>query len=85
MLWNFQSLVQDWRSKREVAMRILSILSGASVLFTTLAYGHLVHHFFVNSPREEFHNPLFWAANLAALAAGVFSFVGGFLLLKRSR
>jgi hypothetical protein len=66
-------------------MRILGILSGASVLFTTLAYGHLVHHFLVNSSRDDFHHPLFWVANLAALAAGIFSFFGGFLLLKRSR
>lgn len=66
-------------------MRILNILCGVSVLFVTLGYGHLVHHFLTHSPHESYGSPLFWAAMLAAIAAGILSFLGGLLLLKRLR
>ena len=66
-------------------MRLLRIVSGACVLFTSLAYGHLLHHHLTHSAREDFRHPVFWAAVLPALAAGILSFVGGFLLLKGSR
>jgi hypothetical protein len=66
-------------------MRILNIVSGVSVLFTTLAYGHLLHHYFAYATHDAYRNPRFWAAILAAGGAGTLSFIGGFLLLKRIR
>jgi hypothetical protein len=66
-------------------MRILSFMSGVSVLFTTLAYGHLLHHHFLGASHDDYRNLVFWAAFLAAAGAGIFSFIGGCLLLKRVR
>ena len=66
-------------------MRILNIASGISVLFTTLAYAHLLHHHLVHSLSDAAHSPLFWAAYLPAVAAGILAFIGGCLLLKRMR
>jgi hypothetical protein len=66
-------------------MRILSILSGVCVLFTTLAYGHLLHHHLMHALHESSAGPLFWAGILAAAGAGILSFIGGCLLLKRGR
>jgi len=66
-------------------MRILNILCGITVLFTSLAYAHILHHHLSHSSHEAFHSPLFWLAIVLALAAGILSFIGGFLLLKRPR
>jgi hypothetical protein len=65
-------------------MRILNIVCGISVLFTTLAYAHLLHHFLIHSASEAYRSPVFWAAYLPAVAAGIFALIGGCLLLKRS-
>ncbi len=64
-------------------MRVLNIASGVSLLFTTLAYGHVLHRYFVDAPHDTYRDPLFWAAIFAALGAATFSFIGGCLLLKR--
>jgi hypothetical protein len=64
-------------------MRILNIVSGVAVLFTTLAYVHLVHHHFRQALAEAHHSAPYWAAFLPALAAGILSLLGGILLLKR--
>ena len=64
-------------------MKILNILCGISILFTSLAYAHLLHHHFSHSPQEALRNPLLLAAFLLAAAAGLLSFTGAFLLLKR--
>jgi len=66
-------------------MRALDISCGIAVLFTTLAYAHLVHHHLLHSSPEARHNPVILAATLAALAAGILSFIGAILLLKRPR
>jgi hypothetical protein len=63
-------------------MRILNILSGVAVLFTTLAFAHLVHHFWMDAPHD---NPVVWAGTSFAVALGILSFVGGCLLLRRGR
>jgi F0F1-type ATP synthase membrane subunit c/vacuolar-type H+-ATPase subunit K len=65
-------------------MRALSIICGICVLFATLAYGHILHHHFMHST-DDGRGLLFWAMFLLAGAAGIFSFIGGFLLLKRPR
>jgi hypothetical protein len=66
-------------------MRILNILSGVAVLFTTLAFGHLLHHHFLNASHEDIHSPAFLAAMATAVVLGILSFIGGCLLLRRGR
>ena len=66
-------------------MRVLNILCGISVLFTTLAFGHIMHHHLVHASHEDFHTLLFWALVLLAACTGILSLIGGILLLKRSR
>jgi hypothetical protein len=66
-------------------MRILNILSGLAVLFTTLAFGHLLHHHFLHASHDELHNPAFLAGMTALVLVGVLSFIGGCLLLRRGR
>jgi len=67
-----------------IAMRIVSILSGLAVLFTTLAFGHLLHHFFVNAG-EAAHSPPFLVGMGIGGVVGIFSFIGACLLLRRGR
>jgi hypothetical protein len=66
-------------------MRILNIVSGVAVLLTTLAYGHLLHHYFVNTSAESAQNPVFWVSFSFAVGVGIFSFFGGAILLRRGR
>jgi len=66
-------------------MRVLNFVSGVCVLFSTLAFGHLLEHHFSHASPEDYRNPLFWLLVVLAAAAGFFSLVGGFLLLKRPR
>ena len=66
-------------------MRILHILSGVAVLFTMLAFAHILHHHFMHASLEDHYNPVFWLLFLAALAAGILSLTGAFLFLKRPR
>lgn len=66
-------------------MRILNILCGISVLFTTLAYAHLLHHHLINASPDFHPGAAFWAAYIPAVAAGILAFIGGSLLLKRVR
>jgi hypothetical protein len=54
-------------------MRIASILSGLAVLFTTLAFGHLLHHFYVNAG-EAAHSPPFLVGMLIGGVVGIFSY-----------
>jgi hypothetical protein len=65
-------------------MRTLNILSGLAVLFTTLAFFHLLHHHFMHT-EDAFHSPSFLAVMFVLLAVGIFSFIGGCLLLRRGR
>jgi hypothetical protein len=65
-------------------MRILNILSGLAVLFTTLAFAHLLHHYFLNAGVAA-HSPPFLAGMGIGVVVGIFSFIGGCLLLRRAR
>jgi hypothetical protein len=64
-------------------MRSLNIVSGIAVLLTTLAFGHLVYHFFSQSPAEQQRNPVFLVGLIVAIVVGIFSLVGACLLLLR--
>jgi len=66
-------------------MRTLNILSGLAVLLTTLAYAHLVHHFSSYALRNAATSANFWASLAFGVVVGIFSFVGGCLLLRRGR
>ncbi len=65
-------------------MRIVTIFSGLAVLFTTLAFAHLLHHYFLDAG-EAAHSPPFLAGMGIGVVIGIFSFVGGCLLLRRGR
>jgi hypothetical protein len=66
-------------------MRILNILCGISVLFTTLAYAHLLHHHLINASPDFHPGAAFWTAYIPAVAAGILAFIGGCSLLRGSR
>lgn len=66
-------------------MRILNISSGVAVLLVTLAFGHLLHHFFVGASHQDIQSPAFGAGLAFAVLVGIFSFIGGCLLLRRNR
>jgi hypothetical protein len=66
-------------------MRVLNFLTGVAVLFTTLAFGHLLEHHFRHASPEDYRNPIFWVMVILAAVTGVLSLAGGFTLLKRVR
>ena len=57
-------------------MRILNILSGVAVLLTTLAFGHLLHRYFVVAPHESLHDPGFLIGMATGVTIGIFFFIG---------
>jgi hypothetical protein len=63
-------------------MRILKFSCGVAVLFTSLAYAHLLHRYIIGATQDH---PISWAMMVPAMCTGILSFVGAFLLLKTSR
>ncbi len=66
-------------------MRILNILSGLAVLFTTLAFAHVLHHHFLHASHDDVHSLTFLAGMATLVVVGVLSLIGGCLLLRRGR
>jgi hypothetical protein len=66
-------------------MRILNILSGIAVLFTTLAFGHLLHHYLVMALQGGVPGPAFWVGIATAGVVGILSFIGAVMLLRSGR
>ena len=69
----------------ESRMRVLNFLSGVAILLTTLAFGHLLHHYFIDAAPNSLHDPGFMAGMATGVVVGIFSFIGGCLLLRRGR
>lgn len=63
--------------------RSLHIICGVAVLFASVTYAHVFHHFFI------VHHPTMTAVVIVSMilagVAGIFSFVGGYLLLTGGR
>ena len=66
-------------------MRMLNILCGVAVLTTTLAFAHLLHHYYLGAGAEPFQNPLFVVGFSFAVGVGIFSLIGAAMLLRRGR
>ena len=67
------------------SMRILNIVCGVAVLIMTLHFAHLLHHFLLHYSDPAAHTLAFWAAFAGAVVVGIFSLLGGCLLLRRGR
>jgi predicted small integral membrane protein len=66
-------------------MRILHVVCGIAVLLNALHLTHAIHHFSSAASSQDVQSPFFWAGIATASLVGTLSFIGGILLLKRSR
>lgn len=66
-------------------MRFLNIASGIAVLLTTLAFAHMLHHFGTHFGPGDDRNPIFVTGMAVGIVVGIFSLIGGCLLLRRGR
>jgi hypothetical protein len=66
-------------------MRILNLLCGVAVLLTTVAFAHLLHRYYASAGPDAFQNPVFVVGFSFGVGVGIFSLIGGALLLRRAR
>jgi hypothetical protein len=66
-------------------MRILNLLCGVAVLLTTVALAHLLHRYYLSAGPDAFQNPVFVVGFSFGVGVGIFSLIGGGLLLRRGR
>ena len=66
--------------------RVLLISSGVSVVFTTLAFAHIVFHNTVHMVTTDHTNPVFVAAHtILAVTLGALSLTGAYFLFTGGR
>lgn len=63
--------------------RALHIICGVAVLFASILYAHVFHHVFFVEHQEK--NALTMALAIVSFIAGIFCFVGAYLLLTGAR
>jgi hypothetical protein len=66
-------------------MRIVNLLCGLAVLLTTVAYAYWLYGYYVRAGAEPFQNPVFVVGFSFGVGVGIFSLIGGALLLRRAR
>jgi hypothetical protein len=65
-------------------MRLLNIVCGIAVLLVSLHLVHAIHHFLGIGLHEGMSVSELWGGTLLAAIIGIFSFLGGCLLLRRA-
>jgi hypothetical protein len=62
-------------------MRVLKLLSGIAVLLNALHLVHAMHHFYSLKPIQGFG---LWVGLVFAATICIFSFIGGYFLVKQA-
>lgn len=65
-------------------MRALNIICGIAVLLVSLHLVHAIHHFIGIGLHESLNASALWGGTILAAIVGIFSFIGGCLLLRRA-
>jgi hypothetical protein len=66
-----------------VTLNILKVVSGICVVLVSLHLIHALHHFHFMAMRDGMSPSALWGGTALGALIGIFSFVGGILLLTR--